>query len=769
MIVGPLNLRDMNERDTQSAIWQILDRARGRYTNAAAADGLLLLICRNVPEHDWDFDYENLFGSAQAAASFIESHNDPRLLEIVFADWKNAIGIIVSSTAIPKNYGYVTKEASTLMLHLLSPQAGEKVYVPFGGDWHFGHFSHYEGVEFHAEEKDVNLYSYQKVNLAIGKNLNYSIELSDSFDMLGQDLHMYNAAYIPAMPFRAIQRGRKYKEEFILRTLEAMRHDARMVIALPESANYSMEFFELRKTMLERGWIDMVFSMPQGTVFNGVNIRTTIWVIKKGELRNSLKLIDGSSKEFITPTDDLALERLMSAVRGGESSFCTILPYSTIWHDTDVQYRDLSSALPKRYAPEGMKFVRLKDILTSVRCPSVAIEGEELQHRLTGREMHLEFPEYRLIPEKTPLMELRFGQRFNVLTEEAFCFHGITGNFVWFEGCSDIPVYINSDVYTFRIKNGIITPEYLCFALGKDDVKEEIKARMNGVAIKRITKKDFLEISILLPDLQHQVLSQQEMMRQLSDAKNAALKETKEETDERLREKDEEIADRIHLAAPYGASMQLGLYAIEMLLEEGKAVDSMTEILPDRKALPLIKSIRAKSEKYGEIVANMNSDLLDDPEVLDLNEFMEEYIQWLKDDTDNFDTLFYYENNAKDAKLFFNKMILEYCLESLVNNAKRHGFTGFTGLKMIKFVVNPYPEGQYIVLTVENSGNKVAEGFSSELYKAKGGKCGPYAHSGRGGHYVARVMAKAGGDLVVFTTDPDWSFVVKLIIPLSYE
>ena len=757
----------MNERDTQSAIWQILDSTRGRYTDGA--DGLMLLICRNVSELDRNFDYERLFSGAEAAANFIESHNDPRLLKMVYADWKNAIGILASSTGIHRGFGYITMEASTLMLRLLDPQAGEKVFVPFGGDWHFGNFSRYDGIEFYAEEKDIKIYSYQRANLASGQNLNYHVVLADSFDTIDQDLSQYAAAYVPAMPFRSIQRGRKYKEVFILRALEGMRHDARMVIALPESANYSMEFFELRKTLLERGWIDMVFSMPPSSVFNGTASRTTIWVITKAGRRNSLKLIDGSSKDFFIPVDDILLDKLMEQIQAGNPSFCTILPYGNIWDNTDVQYRDLSSALPKRVAPEGMRFVRLKDILTSVRCPSVTVERDEFQHRLTGREMHLEFPEYSLVPEKAPMVELRFGQRFSVLTEEAFCFHGITGNFVWFKGCSEIPVYINSDVYTFQIKDNVITPEYLCFALGKDDVKEEIKARMTGVAIQRLSRRDFLNLTILVPDLSLQTLSLQEMNRQLSDAKSAAMKETKEETDERLREKYEDIADRIHLAAPYGASMQLGLYAIEMMLEEGKALDAKTEILPDRKALPLIKSIRAKSEKYGRIVANMNSDLLDDPEVVDLNAFMEEYIQWLKDDTDNFDILFFYENNAKDAKIMFNSMILEYCLESLVSNAKRHGFTGYTDMKMIKFVVNKYPDGQFIVLTVENSGNKVADGFSAELYKAKGGKCGHHAHSGRGGHYVARMLAKAGGDLYVYTTDPDWSFVVKLIIPVSYE
>ena len=94
--------------------------------------------------------------------------------------------------------------------------------------------------------------------------------------------------------------------------------------------------------------------------------------------------------------------------------------------------------------------------------------------------------------------------RFTCITEGVFCYHSITQNYLWFEGDNEMPVYCNGDIYTFRIKDKRISPEYLCFALAEEDVQADIKSRVEGAVITRVRRKSFLDVEIPIPDVEQE-------------------------------------------------------------------------------------------------------------------------------------------------------------------------------------------------------------------------------------------------------------------------
>ncbi len=766
----------MERRVIESIVHNLVRDNRER--ESIMLDAIALYVCRanrlSIREtfDNKMFDFEALFAQGTYVLESLKHPKYQEKLDILCQNFALTAEVLLDYVQIglPRFYaqqGCVTAGASRFMLDWLLPTAGGAVYNPFGGDPYAP--INRKDTFFISDIINQKENRYTQLVLAANGSSNLFCRVNNPLMRPEYEDSNHKFIYIPAMPFgiRIAGMGRKIEENFVLRMLDILEPNGSMVVVLPIHSLSSDLYFEFRKTLIERGYLRMVVLLGPKAVYATTNVKTAIFFIQKSENKTgSLIFANATSVETKSEADYL---NLMDKIRFGSAEICLNIRYSDLWESSNLAIRDKSYLEERIYRP-GFKFVKLSEILKPYR-NSVQVDHEDLLPRLSGKDMHLQLPDYKISFDDLPLEHLQ--GRFNCITESVFCFHSITQNYLWCESDNEVPVFCNGDIYTFQIKDSRISPEYLCFVLAEEDVQADIKSHTSGSNIPRVSRSSFLEVEIPIPDVDQEVQFLQEEMHFISERKTRLAQTEKEAHKESLEDIKDDIEDKIHLLGPYNFDVQSGINRILRKLQKGDTLDASTRIFKDTdiRLDSYLKNLLSKSQSAGYITASIGGSIfeaVDRP--LDSFDFLQEYLAYLNADDAYAGIKFRLMPIPETFLLMITQRALRLTLDTIVRNAVKHGFAeSFYGERRIAIRIAKDKLPGMVVISVANNGLPAAEGFSEDVYVRKFGMCGATAHTGRGGFFVSNAMNFYKGFVTINTQDKNWPFIVNLHIKQSHE
>lgn len=101
---------------------------------------------------------------------------------------------------------------------------------------------------------------------------------------------------------------------------------------------------------------------------------------------------------------------------------------------------------------------------------------------------------------------------------------------------------------------------------------------------------------------------------------------------------------------------------------------------------------------------------------------------------------------AADAYVDIAPEDLRLMLDTIIDNARRHGFSDEESYKNIYTELRTDASRKYFIIDVFNNGKPLPHGIDKERYGLKGEKAGENAHTGLGGHRVKSIIEHYGGD-----------------------
>lgn len=741
-------------------------------------DGIALMICRHNRKEirlhldNKQFDFENLFADGSFVIKRMEAHVPEEQLQQLKDNFADTAEVLLEyvQTGIARFFtqqGCLTRGVSSLLLSFLKVDNSGFVYNPFGGDVYAP--QRRTDVHFLADVMSLKESRYVQLVLASKGLLNMHSRPVNPFMRPEDENAHYDRIYIPAMPFgiRIAGMGRKMEENFILRMIDILIPNGRLVVLLPTSALSGDLYFELRKTLIEKRYLRQVVLFGAGVAYSFASLKTAAFVIEKSQSDSPyFQLIDTTSYDLASDKDQFML---LDRINNNDWSVETRIEYNSLWNSNNLQIIKPADRGSRIERP-GYKYLKLRDVLSQYRNP-VELYGDEMVPRLSGKDMHINLPSYIIDVQDVEVTKAR--GRFTCIKEQVFCFHGITQNFLWCQGENDLPIFCNSDIYTFKIKHELISPEYLCFVLHEEDVAADIRSRAAGSTIQRVSREAFLDVEIPIPDRETKAQTVQEMYHFISDRKSRLAKAEAVSHKETIDDIKDDIEDKIHLMGPYNLDIQSGINRILKRLENGEKLDAGSKIFnkSDVTLANYLRQLLSKSVSAGYITASIGGNIFENVErPLDSFLYLQEYVSYLQSDNAYKDISFILGPIPAPYALMITQRSLNLVLDTIVRNAVMHGFTdSFYGEKKIWINISEDTESKTAVLSVANNGLPADENFSEDLYERKFGKCGETAHTGRGGFFVGNAMKFYKGSVSVDTTDKEWPFIVKLHIPMSYE
>lgn len=766
----------MERKLIESIIWGII--RTGVDTVDIIVDGIALLLCRNhdqdlrliVPENE--FDYEFLFSKGNYVVGRIEKLTSDEQLRILYYNFKESVTALYNIVQRDRfqfrfGVGDINESASPILMSILSPTVEATVYNPFGGD-PYASLS-YPTVTFSVDTMSPQKYRFTMLYLVSRGHFNMKTRAYDPLSAPKNSQVKYDFIYVPAFPFgmKTIRMGHKIEETFALNLIQKLSDWGRMLMVLPIDSLSADKYFELRKTLAELKILRSITLFASGAIYPDTGIKTAAFLIDKSYRKDYFILTDAASFD---PSSNEDSQKLIARLAGEDPTISKTIKFVDLFSTTNCFIRDFSIS-SSRIARPGFKYIKLKDVLQRYT-NKVTLSGDEMVAKLTGKNMHVELPLYQIDVQDVEISHVQGS--LTKIVEPVFCFHGITLKYVWCIGEEDLPIYCNSDIYTFQIKSRVITPEYLCFILHEEDITQDIRSRVGGSIIPRISIKSLLDIEIPIPAESNNTLMRQEIERFISEYKTQLAEAEKRSHQESIEDIKDDIKDKVHLLGPYNSDIQAGLNKIKELLNAGKLLDANSKVYKKSniRLIDFITNLFDKSVSSGYILESIGGSIFETiSRPMDSFVFLQEYQASLQRDDTFEDISIELSRIAAPYALMIHPKSLQFVLDTIVRNAIMHGFAEpFDGEKRIRISICQEDGFQNAILSIANNGNPVdRENFTEELYGQKSGMCGDYAHSGRGGYFVNRAMEFYGGRYTIDTSDAEWPFIINLFIPISHE
>lgn len=408
-----------------------------------------------------------------------------------------------------------------------------------------------------------------------------------------------------------------------------------------------------------------------------------------------------------------------------------------------------------------MEKIQLSNILAPV---TNRVLSDGMNHFcLTAPLMKVKFPNYYVKAEDLPVAIV--SNISEVITDFVLCFNIFTLKWVWCKASIELPVCLSPDIVAYKLINNKVSPEYLYYALNDTEcVSLLLEEREMGRGA--ISSPNFLlSLEINIPATLNDEDYKSFEFQYISDVKDRLAEDKSKELELVAKSFQEDVKDKMHLVAPYASSIDRGLDKIIKILEKGSFIDYKTEIYR-MPAIEYIKTLRQKFDYYNHVIGTLSEDYHGVVEPVNLLSFFSENRNTLIGEGVDFN----FTLNCADSRLcaLIGRQDFRYIVDTIIRNAKRHGFTDYTGEKCINVSCYKEKASQFVSIDIANSGSRVPQDFTYEMYISRGGKIGNNANTGRGGKWIYDSITFFEGKLEIVTDDPKWSFIVKLKLPFVY-
>nr|WP_199156035.1 N-6 DNA methylase [Pedobacter sp. ASV2] len=567
--------------------------------------------------------------------------------------------------------------------------------------------------------------------------------------------------------------GKKYNAETLVleQGLEILSNKGKIVCLVSNGRLFSGGHEkDLRQHLIQNDYLEMVISFP-GALLQNTSIPFSIIVINKDKRsKGKVKFIDTAS--FITREKkkwDFNYQQLLSDIHADIKNDAIRLV-----SNGRVEKEEYNFNVGRYFInndPESVSIGELGEILTT-NTPL-----KHVGHLITTQWLRAEPLDYLIPNNFVPYEQLTKTCR--QLTESCFVISTLGGRLKFgyfkYEG---IPFYISQDIFPFRLTSNTIDPEYFVLQISSQDIQDQVRAYSSGSSMLRLSKKDFLNLAILIPQLNTVRDSLQHQQFIVRSTRTAYLNAQDNER-QYFKYKEEAARDfhsMKHTFRQYLSSLKSNTLGTKKFLElnEGKQI-SLDMIYSNN----LRQNLGTHLQNVDALIIALSNLLEDAPEkgteeTIDVVEFVSHFqneftfgnkfsYMLIIDDVSFQDE----EMQDLKPKISIDKLQFKKVLSNIVSNAVEHGFLG-NDEYIIAFTV--MVENKSLILEVTNNGKPMPTGFGLKELITRGEKTVDSKGTGLGGYDIKTIVEIYGGSLNLENNPEDeFPVIYRLKFPLISE
>lgn len=691
------------------------------------------------------------------------SHIDRAEFDTVYIEVLRGLFDLVSCNSGRDAGDFFTPSAITrLLAYIVNKEDCNEVFDPFCGTASIVHeMSQFSGLPlFAGQELDYKTSIYARLNAealyghdecimnvdSIRRWDDYPYAAVVSCPPLGLRLspeQLYEARHAtPECPCRSY-------EEIIL-TRPFLRNHARLsVMLLPTGFCFRGNHdYELRRELVERNLVDSIIALPANILY-GTSIPSVVLVCKQGRAQEDpIKFIHAEEYylgERRKRTFDY--DRFVEMVEGdacdvAEVSFDEIRQYDYNLNPS-LYYK-------KDYALKaGQRVVRLEELISPE--DGNRIPAEDVKESVLINNLSKDFIEVLLNNGKvsTPT-EGRRNMNYRVVeaSEDKYLLATSTASESRYGINTDGKGFVCPvDIKIYKVNKNLVIPEYLAYILLNHEAISKGRMPLSG----------YMMLPLVIDSLE----AQKELVNKEIQHYNQKLDAEREADALRLGVK-QNVSDLEHMLG----STQLRI---------GKIIARLEKATPSSENYAhLVKSMKDNVEYMNRMIHYNNARI--DAESFnmkegDIVEFINSYVDaWNNYGGEYFDLSV--QNSLNDKVLLsFDRTLLTVMLDSILNNAVRHGFhkrKNHTEHNMVLIALSAveYDGKPYLKLSIANNGDPMADGFTIEDYTSRGRYTASTGRSGLGGHHVFQI-AKGHHGFLYLDSNKVWNMVVEVLLPIE--
>ena len=204
-------------------------------------------------------------------------------------------------------------------------------------------------------------------------------------------------------------------------------------------------------------------------------------------------------------------------------------------------------------------------------------------------------------------------------------------------------------------------------------------------------------------------------------------------------------------------------------------IDRLSRITPENEKYPVIvKQLKDNMEYMNRIIHYNNASI--EEESLNIQEhdfcdFIENYLSAWGNYGGNYFRIEILNNVIDNFIVCFDKALFTVMLDSVLNNAIRHGFhkrKDYTPENKVYFEldIEKYKDNPYLVIRIANNGDPISDDFTIDDYITKGRFTSDTGRSGLGGYHVYQIVKGHKGYLAL-DSNKVWNMIVVILIPVT--
>lgn len=505
--------------------------------------------------------------------------------------------------------------------------------------------------------------------------------------------------------------------------------------------------YETRREYLERNLIDTIIALPDHILY-GTNVPSILLICKSGrQTDDPIKFIhaeeyhlgDLSERTF---NYDLFIEMF-------EGDRCDVTEVSleqirqfdynlnpSLYHEKDFDLKP------------GQRLFRLEELI----CPvdGDRISSTEVKEAISISTLSKDFMEVLLNNSKVSAPDEvkrnmiyrsidSSDSKYILATSTLQNRYGINTDgkgFVW-----------PSVIKVYKVNEDLVTPEYLAYIL------------INHKAISKgqMSLSNYMKLPLVIDSLD----TQKHLVDKEIQQYNQRLEAEREADALRLGVK-QNVSDLEHM---------LGSTQVRI----GKIISRLEKATPSTENYQrLVKSMKDNVEYMNRIIHYNNARI--DAESFNIKEG--DIADFINNDVDAWNNYGgeYFELSIQnrlldEVKMSFDKTLLTVMLDSILNNAIRHGFhkrKNYTDHNSVQIGISlvEYNEYPYVQVAVANNGDPIADGFTINDYTSRGRYAASTGRSGLGGHHVYQI-AKGHKGYLYLDSNKVWNTIVEVLLPIE--
>lgn len=539
--------------------------------------------------------------------------------------------------------------------------------------------------------------------------------------------------------------SRNYEEIILTRPFH--RNHARMTIThLPTTFCYrgTRDSFELRRELVERNLVDMIIALP-GNILYGTSIPSVILVCKRNRnVGEPVKFIHAEEyflgdrrkrtfdyNRFVEMFEDDGKDVVKVSLHAIREYEYNLNPSLYVNHFFDLK--------------EGQRVVNLGELISLVEGDRITSEETEVASTITS--LSKDFIEILLNNSKlSKVSENRRITNYRCIDNSGkkYILSSSVGADVRYGLFTDQKGFnYSTEVKVFEVNEALVTPEYLVYQLVNNEAINNSRMSLTEymwfpIVIDSIDKQKELVSRITQRYREHQIAEHE------ADAQRLGIKQN--------------VSDLEHM---------LGTTQIRI----GKIIQRLENATPvDVNYSQLVKQLKDNFEYMNRTIQYTNARIDSacfNKQDGDILRFVQGYVNAWNNYGSNCFVLDVLNELSEPCILSFDKSMLTVMLDSILNNAVRHGFHKRKkdgNQVMIRLSEVSFKDKPYLLLSVANNGEAIADEFSIEDYISRGRFTASTGRSGLGGYHVHQIVKGHNGYLRL-DSNKQWNVVVEALLP----